>query len=119
MRTPASDQPLTEIADRALERAAENQHGRHAELLVHDGPLRQTLIALTRGSSLADHNAPPAASLQVLVGALQVTTEEEAEDVPTGALRQLPGVRHGVHAPTDTVFLLTTVTSVPGESAHR
>lgn len=39
--------------------------------LVTDGPpLRQTLIALTSGTVLQEHNSPPAASIQVLAGAV-------------------------------------------------
>ena len=108
---------INEAADRILAEAAESQHGRHAEMIVHDGPLRQALLALTAGSELEEHNSPPAASLQVLRGAVRVTGEGTVE-LSAGDLTALTKHRHSVTALEDSVFLLTTVTSIPGEGSH-
>ena len=108
---------IHETADRILAEAAKSQHGRHAELIVRDGPLRQALLALTAGSELEEHNSPPAASLQVLRGAVRVTGEGTVE-LAAGELRALTPHRHSVTALEDSVFLLTTVTSIPGEGSH-
>ena len=100
---PALPDAITQAMNQA--RTAEN--GRHAELLVSDGPLRQTVIALRRGVRLPEHNSPPAASMQVVRGSVRVTGQEEAE-LRAGDLEALE----------DCAFLLTTVTSQPSGGSH-
>lgn len=118
MTSPSAPHDLNTAADDILQTALQSEHGRHAELLVLDGHLRQTVIALTSGSRLSDHNAPPAATLQVLRGAIEVTTDSGSDARLTqGQLSQLTKERHGVLALEDSVFLLTTVTSVE-EGSH-
>ncbi|GAA4419485.1 hypothetical protein GCM10023169_10190 [Georgenia halophila] len=102
---------LIERTEAHLVASRADERGRSAELLLHDGPLRQTIIALTAGKSLEEHNAPHAASLQVLQGLVRITGAD-TEEVPTGALRIITHERHGVVAVEDSVFLLTTVTGV-------
>lgn len=98
-----------------LEAARESAHGRDAQLVVHDGVLRQTVLALVAGTELAEHNSPHAASLQVLVGRVRVTGIDESE-VAEGELVVLTHERHAVLALEDSVFLLTTVTGLePGQ----
>ncbi|CAM5787294.1 cupin [Cellulomonas persica] len=94
-----------------LDAARASAHGRDAQLVVHDGVLRQTVLALVAGTELAEHNSPHAASLQVLVGRVRVTGVEESE-VAAGHLIVLTHERHAVLALEDSVFLLTTVTSL-------
>lgn len=86
-------------------------HGRSAELILRDGVLRQSIIALREGVELAEHNSPDAASIQVLQGRVRVTGQETTE-VGAGELDVLTHLRHAVLALEDSVFLLTTVTSV-------
>lgn len=100
-----------------LAEAAEDEKGRKAKLLVSDGPLRQTVIALTAGSELGEHNSPPAASIFMLRGRVRVTGQADTE-VNDGDIVALTHQRHKVTALEDTVFLLTTVTSVPGRDSH-
>ena len=104
---------LLALADTYLAAARASDRGRSAEVVVHDGELRQTIIALTAGSELSEHNSPPAASLQVLRGRVRVTDEPRSVEVPAGGLHLLTHHRHAVVAIEDCVFLLTTVTSVP------
>lgn len=108
---------LHEAAEAALSDARSAENGRRAELLIHDGPLRQTVIALRAGTVLAEHNSPPAASLHLLRGRVKVTGEEPTI-ISEGTLAVLTHYRHAVEAIEDSVFLLTTVTSVPGEESH-
>lgn len=103
---------LDRLASQHLAAALTSDRGRSAELVLHDGELRQTLIALAAGTELGEHNAPPAASLQVLRGRVQVSVEGGAEEISTGELWLLTHERHAVTAMEDTVFLLTTVTNV-------
>ncbi|WP_255491687.1 MULTISPECIES: cupin [unclassified Actinotalea] len=108
---------LTDLPDLAdltrshLAAAHASPHGRSAELVLHDGVLRQTVIALTAGSELAEHNSPPAASVFVLAGRVRVTGME-VDEIAAGQLARLTHERHGVVAVEDSAFLLTTVTSL-------
>ncbi|WP_418276469.1 cupin [Isoptericola jiangsuensis] len=104
---------LDSLTEYHLEKARTTDHGRSAEVLVHDGPLRQTLLALAAGVELGEHNSPPAASILALRGRLRVTALDGDDDVPAGQLRVLTHERHAVTALEDSAFLLTTVTSIP------
>ena len=112
--SPAID--LVESGARRLVAAKDDPHGRSAELVVHDGALRQTVIALVAGTELAEHNSPHAASMQVLVGRVRVTGMAPGS-VAAGQLVTLTHERHSVFAEEDSVFLLTTVTGQPGDLA--
>lgn len=102
---------LGTIADEHAALATASPHGRSAHLLLHDGVLRQTVIALTAGSSLDEHNAPVAASIQVLRGRVSLTVAGRREEVGAGELHGIPQERHGLLAHVDSVVLLTAVTS--------
>ena len=107
---------LVSLAQSHLEAAHASAHGRSAELIVRDGVLRQSVVALVAGTELAEHNSPPAASLQVLSGRLRVTGFD-SPDLSAGELTVLTHERHAVTALEDSVFLLTTVTGVAQEAA--
>ncbi|HSA50008.1 MAG TPA: cupin [Yinghuangia sp.] len=98
------------LAREHLEKAAAADHGRSAHLFLHEGPLRQTIIALTAGSALDEHNAPVAGSLQVLVGSVRITAASGDVDIAAGRLQALPQERHGLTALEDAAVLLTAVT---------
>lgn len=109
--------PAVDVMDattRRLAAAKDDPHGRSAELVVHDGALRQTVIALVAGTELAEHNSPHAASMQVLVGRVRVTGMNPGS-VVAGQLVTLTHERHSVAAEEDSVFLLTTVTGQAGD----
>jgi len=108
---------LSDAITRAVVEARRAPNGRHAEVLVHDGPLRQSVIALGQGITLAEHNSPPAASIYVIRGRLRITGDEPVEIAP-GQIETLTHQRHAVESLDDTVFLLTTVTSVPGTESY-
>ncbi|RXR25073.1 cupin [Oerskovia turbata] len=101
------------LTDAHMTRARDGDNGRSAEVVLHDGVLRQTIIALVAGIELGEHNSPPAASIQVLRGRVRVTAPAGDEEVGPGELRVLTHERHAVAALEDSAFLLTTVTSVP------
>lgn len=107
---------LPELAEHHLATARGTEHGRSAELIAHDGVLRQSVIALVAGTRLAEHNSPKAATIQVLVGRVEVTGGGDVV-VEEGELMVLTHERHAVTAHADSVFLLTTVTSVDNEGA--
>lgn len=100
---------LNALADEHLTLARSHPHGRSAHLLLRQEPLRQTVIALTSGSSLDEHNAPPAASLLVLRGAVRLTAGSGDVKLGAGVLHPIPQERHGLLALEDAVVLLTAV----------
>ncbi|MEU8522779.1 cupin [Streptomyces sp. NBC_01216] len=102
-------QDLAALADEHLAKARADAHGRSAHVVVHDGVLRQSVIALVSGTALDEHNAPPAASLQVLRGRVKVTAGARSEELSAGELRMIPKERHGLAALEDAVVLLTAV----------
>lgn len=109
---------IARMTTTSLAAAREHPHGRHAEIVAHDGELRQTLLALLAGQSLGEHNSPHAASIYVLRGRVRVTVGERVQaEVGEGELWVLTHERHGVTAVADSVFLLTTVTGV-GSGSH-
>lgn len=105
---------LRTLTRQQLDDARASAHGRSAHLFLHDGPLRQTVIALTAGSALDEHNAPPAASLQILHGRVRLTAPSGNRELVAGQVVQIPHERHGLHAVEDSAVLLTAVTAVPG-----
>lgn len=100
---------VTVRAEEQLTQARDASSGRSAYTAVHDGRLRQTLIALTKGNELAEHNAPPAASLYVLHGRVRLAAGDDASELGTGTLVTIPHRRHSLTALEDAVVLLTTV----------
>lgn len=111
---------LRDVAGTMLAKALTSSAGRGAEQVVHDGPLRQTVMALRAGTELAEHDAPPAATLQLLRGRVRVLKRGQlAEELTPGELLSLTGSRHTVEAVEDSVFLLTTVSGLPGDTNPR
>ncbi|MFH8516345.1 cupin [Streptomyces gelaticus] len=100
---------LNALADEHLAAARASAHGRSAHRLLHEEPLRQTVIALTSGSALDEHNAPAAASLQVLRGRVRLTAASGDVELSAGALQPISQERHGLLALEDAVVLLTAV----------
>lgn len=104
---------LAPLVEAHLTAARVSGRGRSAEVVVHDGPLRQSVIALLAGTALDEHVAPPAASIQVLTGAVRVTEADHAPHaLAVGDLWTITHARHAVVADEDSAFLLTTVTGV-------
>ncbi|MFD5586639.1 cupin domain-containing protein [Streptomyces sp. NPDC127063] len=92
-----------------LERAAASSTGRSAETLYggHEHTLRQTLIALRAGTTLAEHENPGEATVLVLRGRVRLHSGDEAWEGMTGDLLLVPPARHGLEALEDAAALLT------------
>ncbi|MBD0743863.1 cupin [Streptomyces sp. CBMA152] len=105
-------QDLAALAGEHLTKARLASHGRSAHLIVHDGALRQSVIALTSGSALDEHSAPLASSLQVLSGHVRLTSNSGNKELRAGQLCEIPKERHGLLALEDSAVLLTAVTAV-------
>jgi quercetin dioxygenase-like cupin family protein len=100
---------LTALARHQLEsaRAASSGRSSHTVYGGHEQSLRQTLMALTAGSTLDDHESPGEATLEVLQGRVRVTNSTAGWDGSPGDLIVLPRDRHGLRAMEDSVVLLT------------
>jgi len=100
---------LTSLADDLLGQAAEAHAGRAAATLhpFGDGRLRQTVIAMTSGTALADHESPGEATLQVLRGDVRLTWSGDSLDLTAGDIAPIPPQRHGLDAVGEAVVLLT------------
>jgi len=96
-------------ADEQLAKARAAGSGRSAYTAVHDGPLRQTLIALTDGNELAEHNAPRAASLLVVRGRVLLTAGDDSTELTADSLVTIPQRRHALKALEDSVVILTAL----------
>ncbi|MEO3751229.1 cupin domain-containing protein [Streptomyces sp. B6B3] len=105
---------LTLLAEQHLALARQAEHGRSAHLFLHDGPLRQSVIALAAGAELEEHTAPPAASLHVLRGRVRLIAREgEDTELRAGQVLNIPQGRHSIRALTDSAIVFTTVTANP------
>ena len=63
---------LTDLADELID-GARSHHSHRAARTIHSSPsLRATVIALAAGAELAEHEAPPAATLHVIRGEVRL-----------------------------------------------
>ncbi|GGP90353.1 LuxR family transcriptional regulator [Streptomyces griseomycini] len=91
-----------------LERAAASD-GRSAATVHggHERTLCRTLLALTAGTSLAEHDRPGGATLLVLRGRVRLTSGDASREGRTGDLVTVPPARHALEAPEDASALPT------------
>ncbi|MEF9905764.1 cupin domain-containing protein [Streptomyces sp. P9-A2] len=100
---------LDALAREHLERAATASTGRSASTVYggHEHTLRQTLLALTSGTSLAEHENPGEATLLVLRGRVRLTSGDTTWEGRDGDLIVIPPARHALEALEDAAVLLT------------
>jgi quercetin dioxygenase-like cupin family protein len=96
-----------------LERAAATPAGRSSATLFggHENVLRQTIIALTAGTRMAEHDSPGEATVVVLRGRIRLSSGETSWEGRTGDLLAVPPERHSLAAIEDSAVLLTTAMS--------
>lgn len=100
---------LDALAREHLERARGTSAGRSSWTVYggHEHALRQTLIALTRGTVLAEHESPGESTLHVLMGRVRVRSAQVFWEGRSGDLIVVPSSRHDLQALEDTALLLT------------
>ncbi|MFE0730320.1 cupin domain-containing protein [Streptomyces antibioticus] len=100
---------LDALAREHLERAAAASTGRAASTVYggHEHVLRQTLLALTAGTSLSDQENPGEATLLVPRGRVRLTSGDTDWEGRSGDLITVPDARHGLEALEDSAVLLT------------
>ena len=111
---PAEPTPVVNLellAEELVRQAAGDRAGRAARTLPHpvDG-LRQTLIAISDGAGLQEHNSPGPASLVVLRGAARLIVGADTVRLAVGDHAPIPPRRHALTAEGDTVILLSVAT---------
>ncbi|MCW2714804.1 MAG: Cupin 2 conserved barrel domain protein [Frankiales bacterium] len=92
-------------------KAATASSGRAAETVYggHEHSLRQTVIALAAGRSLAEHENPGEATVHVLSGRVRLTAGPTSWEGSPGDLLVVPQERHSLEAMDDAAVLLTVV----------
>jgi len=100
---------LEAIAREQAKRAASTSSGRSAKTVYggHEHALRQTVVALTAGSSLDEHESPGEATIQVLRGRVRLTAGQVAWEGRDGDFLVVPQARHALQAVEAAVVLLT------------
>lgn len=69
--------------------------------------LRQTLIALTADTTMAEHESPGDATLLVVVGRVRLSSGSDEWEGRAGDLLVIPAARHTLDALEDSAVLLT------------
>jgi quercetin dioxygenase-like cupin family protein len=95
------------VAIELLDEARQQQARRAARTLVSGNAQRATVIALAEGAQMAEHKAPPAATLHVIAGRVRLHTADHEWLLDAGDLVRIPPQRHALDAITDTAVLLT------------
>lgn len=98
---------LSELADSLIADLHNHPAGRTAKTIVSGSVMRAVVIALKEGSELAEHDAPPAATLFVIRGKVTLSASEKDWTVYPGQLVPIPPQRHSVLAHADSAILLT------------
>jgi quercetin dioxygenase-like cupin family protein len=104
---------LTAAAREQLRRARESTSGR-AACTILGGPgssLRHTVVALTAGTTLAEHENPGEATVLVLDGRVRLVAAQADRSGREGDLLVVPQSRHSLQALTDATVLLTVAKS--------
>src|SRR4051794_3513358 len=75
----------------------------------HDNAMRQTVFALLADATVSDHENPGEATLFVLTGRVELTTDQSREQGGEGDLLVVADAIHGLRAVEDAVVLLAAV----------
>lgn len=115
---------LDALANEQLRAASRVQAGRAARTVFggHEQVMRQTVIALMSGRSLAEHENPGEATVLVLRGRVRLVAGEDSWDCRRGDLVVVPPRPHRLDAIQDAAVLLSVAkigTRTGGEPLER
>lgn len=98
---------LESVGADQMEVARQMSNGR-ASKTIHSGHrLRQTLIAMTAGTTLAEHQSPGDATVLCLKGEVTFHMNDRSVTIPEGTLVDVPAQRHDLTANVDSMIILT------------
>jgi len=102
---------LDAIAREQHKKASSASSGRAAETVYggHEKSLRQTVISLTGGTELTEHENPGESTVLVLAGRVRLSSAEVSWEGRRGDLLTVPDARHSLLALEDASVLLTVV----------
>ena len=106
-RAPAGVVSLPEVTTALLEQARTHHSRRAARTVVAGATLRATVMALAAGADLAEHDPPRPRPCRCSAARCACTRGNGSGRCRPGRSCAIPPERHGVHADTDAVFLLT------------
>lgn len=98
---------LHTMGEEQLERARQATNGRSSTTVHHGARLRQTLLALTAGTRLGEHQSPGDATVLCLRGHVVLNVGDRGVDIREGALADVPAQRHDLVAHEDSLVVLT------------
>ena len=100
---------LQALAREQMASAATASSGRSARTVYggHEHVLRQTVIALTAGSSLSEHDNPGDTTILVLSGRVRLVVGENSWEGRESDLLLIPSARHSLLAVDDATVLLS------------
>jgi quercetin dioxygenase-like cupin family protein len=98
---------LETVGNEQLDAARRSSNGRASTTLHSGARLRQTLIALTTGTRLNEHQSPGDATLLCLRGQVTLHAGERSVVVAAGTLVDIPPQRHDAVADQDAIVILT------------
>ncbi|HLL07671.1 MAG TPA: LuxR family transcriptional regulator [Nocardioidaceae bacterium] len=98
---------LGALGSELLAEARQASSGRAATTVATGPSQRATVIALVEDAELAEHDSPPAATLQVLAGSVRLLSAQQEWLLRAGDLVPVPPFRHSLTANADAVVLLT------------
>ena len=110
MTNPPQDTDVTDLGALAAELVADLPHqtsGHTARTVVTGPSMRAVVMAIAAGGGLAEHEAPPAATLHCLTGEVTLRAGDREWPLRPGQLVPIPSARHSVVAHTDAAVLLT------------
>jgi quercetin dioxygenase-like cupin family protein len=97
------------LARQQLAAATNASSGRAADTVYggHEKVLRQTVIGMTKGTVLAEHESPGDTTVYVVSGRVRLIVGEDSWQARTGDLLIVPDARHSLEAEEDAAVLLT------------
>lgn len=100
---------LDALVREQMARASTTGGGRSADTVYggHERALRQTILALTAGSTQTEHENPGEATVYVLHGRVRLAAGEASWEGRRGDLLIVPQSRHILQALEDSAVLLT------------
>jgi quercetin dioxygenase-like cupin family protein len=101
------------LATQQLKAATAASSGRAADTVYggHEKILRQTVIAMTNGTTVSEHRNPGEATILVLRGRVRLRAGANSWQARTGDLLIVPDSVHSLEAEEDAVVLLTVAKS--------